>query len=293
VSFSAVYPPARVLAARVALLGGRFDEALKATEGLEPTSEDVAIVRATVAYEQLDVDGLERALLALPEPNTVTAARAPMMKARLALVGKKPPVPAPKKGREPNADAEPWHDIVAMDTALDRGDLDAAKKIAATWQADTASLARAIRLSRLARYDGRLDDAEEASRTAVAASPTPRALVERVFVLVARGKAAEVAPLLAKQGPSLGPLATWLNAFAAASADRLNDARGKTAAIDPPPELAPLPARVAAALALGAMKDARRGYTYIRALYDLGIVNPDTAAAGAPLGMRPPPVWRR
>ncbi|WP_394848124.1 hypothetical protein LZC95_11745 [Pendulispora brunnea] len=293
VSFSAVYPPARVLAARVALLGGRFDEALKATEGLEPTSEDVAIVRATVAYERLDVDGLERALLALPEPNKLTAARSPMMKARLAIVGKQPP-PTPKKTPVPNADGEPWNDIVTMDTALDRGDLEAAKKIAAAWQADAASsLARAIRLSRLARYDGRLDDADESSRAALANGATPRALMERVLVLVARGKAAEVAPLLAKQGQTLGPLATWLNAYAAASADKMNDARGKTAAVDPPPELAPLPARIAAALALGTMKDARRGYVYIRALYDLGVVNPDTAAAGAPLGMRPPPVWRR
>ncbi|WP_394837610.1 hypothetical protein LVJ94_11945 [Pendulispora rubella] len=292
VSFSAVYPPARVLAARVALLSGRFDEALKATEGLEPTSEDVAIVRATVAYERLDVDGLERALLALPEATPLTAARAPMMKARLILVGKMPPAPTKKKP-EPNADAEPWNDIVAMDAALDRGDLDAAKKIAAPWQADTTSLARAIRRSRLARYDGHLDDADESSRAALAAGPTPRALVERVLVLVARGKAAEVAPLLAKQGQPLGPLATWLNAYAAASADKMNDARGKTAAVDPPPELAPLPARIVAALALGTMKDARRGYVYVRALYDLGIVDPDTAAAGAPLGMRPPPVWRR
>ena len=38
---SAVYEPARALAARVALLGDRLDEALKATEDLEATSPDV------------------------------------------------------------------------------------------------------------------------------------------------------------------------------------------------------------------------------------------------------------
>jgi predicted Zn-dependent protease len=49
VGFSAVYPPARVLAARVALLGARFDQALKATEDLDANSPDVAVVRAAAA----------------------------------------------------------------------------------------------------------------------------------------------------------------------------------------------------------------------------------------------------
>ncbi|HEX4353742.1 MAG TPA: tetratricopeptide repeat protein, partial [Polyangiales bacterium] len=65
VQFSAVYAPARVLAARVALLGDRLDEALKATEELDAASPDVAIVRGAVAYEQGDADGLARALDAL------------------------------------------------------------------------------------------------------------------------------------------------------------------------------------------------------------------------------------
>ncbi|HWL88014.1 MAG TPA: hypothetical protein VNO21_19560, partial [Polyangiaceae bacterium] len=98
---------------------------------------------------------------------------------------------------------------------------------------------------------------------------------------------------LAKQSAALGPLATWLNAYAIASAGKVEDARGKTAQLDPPPDLAPLPARIATALALGTMKDTHRGYGYIRALYDLGVVNPDTAAAGTPLGMRAPMIYRR
>lgn len=65
VTFSAVYPPARVLAARIALLAGRLDEALKATEDLDPTSADVAIVRAAVAFERADADAMGRALEAL------------------------------------------------------------------------------------------------------------------------------------------------------------------------------------------------------------------------------------
>ena len=63
---SAVYEPARALAARVALLGGRLDEALKATEDLDASSPDVAVVRAAAAYERVDADGVMRALEALP-----------------------------------------------------------------------------------------------------------------------------------------------------------------------------------------------------------------------------------
>ena len=47
-----------MLAARVALVGARLDEALKATEELDPTSPDVAVVRGAAAYERLDADGL-------------------------------------------------------------------------------------------------------------------------------------------------------------------------------------------------------------------------------------------
>src|ERR1019366_9759316 len=62
---SAAYEPARALAARVALLGGRLDEALKATEDLEAASPDVAVVRAASAYERIDPDGVARGLDAL------------------------------------------------------------------------------------------------------------------------------------------------------------------------------------------------------------------------------------
>ena len=65
VQFSAAFEPARALAARVALLGGRLDEALKATEDLDASSPDVAVVRAATAYERVDPDGVARALEAL------------------------------------------------------------------------------------------------------------------------------------------------------------------------------------------------------------------------------------
>ena len=52
----------------MALLGGRLDEALKATEELEATSADVVVVRAATAYERVDADGVSRA--STPSPDT-------------------------------------------------------------------------------------------------------------------------------------------------------------------------------------------------------------------------------
>src|SRR6185503_6105946 len=60
-SFAALYPRARILAAGVALLGGRLDEAQKAVEELEPSSADVAVVRASVADAALETGNLPAA----------------------------------------------------------------------------------------------------------------------------------------------------------------------------------------------------------------------------------------
>ncbi|MEO8799908.1 MAG: hypothetical protein ABI551_18575, partial [Polyangiaceae bacterium] len=88
VQFSAVYGPARVLAARVALLGDRLDEALKATEELDASSPDVAIVRGAVAYEQGDADGLARALDALSPDARKLPVLAPLAIGQQVLAGK-------------------------------------------------------------------------------------------------------------------------------------------------------------------------------------------------------------
>ena len=288
VSFSAVYPPARVLAARVALLGDRLDEALKATEELDSSSPDVAIVRGAASYERVDADGLSRALDALsPDMRKLTVLQ-PFVFAQDELAG---------RGRLKQdkllamaEDEAPWSDIVAMDAALDAGDLDTAQKIAASWKdsQETRPL-RALRLSRLARYQGHPEDADALSLAALqGGTVTMRTLMERAFVLVARGKASDVAPLLAKYPLVLGGMAPWLSAFGAASAGKIDDARGKTATLDPPPATAALPARMIVAAALGAMKDKKRGAEVTKSILDQGFVNPDVAAAGTALGLHVP-----
>jgi predicted Zn-dependent protease len=281
---SAVYEPARALAARVALAGDRLDEALKATEDLDPTSPEVAVVRAAAAYERVDGDGVSRALEAL----TPEVRKQPYLAAldlsddalagKLILDGGKLMVMA--------GDDAPWSDLLAMDLALDVGDLTTADKIADGWnKAGTPSALRALRLARLARYENRMDQADTLSQQAMEhGTVTPRVLWERAAVLVAKNRAGEIGPMLARYPLVLGPLANWLSAFATASAGNVEAAKGKTASADPPPPTAPLPARVIAAAAFGAMKDRRRGPDYVHDVLATGCLDPDLVAAALALG---------
>lgn len=283
--FSAVYEPARALAAQVALVGGRLDEALKATEELEPADPDVALVRAAAAYERLDPDGVTGALGAL----AVDARRLPtfvaLAKASAVLSGRSNMDPAALTALA--ADGAPWSDLVAMDAALDSGDLAAADKIATFWGKGSESRPlRAIRLARLARYEGRLDASDALSQLALDhGTVTPRVLWERAFELVARGRQTDVAPLLARFPLVLGPVASWLNAYANAANGGVDAARGKTSLLDPPPETAPFDARVVASAAFGAMKDRRRGTDYVKDVLSTGSEHPDVVAAALSLGL--------
>lgn len=283
---SAVYEPARALAARVALLGDRLDEALKATEDLEPTSPDVAVVRAAAAYERVDADGVMRALEALPPDARKLPFLASLDLAADALSGKLQ-LDASKL-MTMAADDAPWSDLVAMDVALDAGDLASAGKIAASWGKDSESQPlRALRLARLARYEGRLDAADALSQTAFEhGTVTPRVLWERAFTLVARNRANEVGPLLSHYPLVLGPVATWLSAYATASGGNVEAAKGRTSSADPPPQTAPLEVRVVAAAALGAMKDKRRGIDYVKEVLATAPQQPDVVAAAVALGFR-------
>ncbi len=283
--FSAVYEPARALAARVALNAGRLDEALKATEELDP-SPDVTVVRAAAAYERVDPDGVARALDSLPADARKLPSLSALAMAGGTLSGRLTLEPAKLKAMAD--DGAPWSDIVAMDAALNVGDLVSANKISATWGKESESKpVRALRLARLARYEGRLDAADGYSQTALDhGTVTARVLWERVFVLVARGRAVEVTALLARYPLALGPLATWLSAYASAASGAIETAKGKTASLDAPPESSPLETRVIAAAAFGAMKDKRRGIDYVKKVLATGNLHPDLVAAALSLGLR-------
>jgi hypothetical protein len=108
------------------------------------------------------------------------------------------------------------------------------------------------------------------------------------MVLVAENHAADVGPLLAHYPLVLGPASSWLGAYALASTGKLDEARGRTAQLDIPPDLAPLSFRVMVAVSLAAMKDKKRAEPAIKALFAAGIGDPDLLAAAASIGMRTP-----
>ncbi len=282
VSFSAVYPPARVLAARVALLGARLDEAMKATEDLPPSSPDVAIVAAAVAYEKLDVS---KAFESIPDDTKKLPFVVPLVRGQALLGGTPGPLSGDKLVDTADDDA-PWADLVAMDTALDTGDLETADKIAAQWKGGERAL-RAIRLARLARWQGKLEDADRFSKYALeAGTVTMRALSERVFTLVAMKKDAEALALF-KSYPNVGgPLAKWLRAYVVASHGKHDEAKAIVGQEDPPSAAAPMPARMIAASAYGALKDTRHGNEYVKSIAAAGFVNPDVVAAGEKVGAK-------
>ena len=301
VSFSAVYPPARMLAARVALLGVRLDEALKATEELPPTSPDVAIVNAAVAYEKLDGDRMKGALDGLPDDTKKLPFLVPLVRGQALMAGNAQALGsdcAPFGGACPGGpgakaldmadDDTPWADLVAMDDALETGDVDLARKVAAKWQGDATTVRglRALRLAKLARWDGKNDDADRLSRAALeGGTVTVRALAERVFVLAAMGKAGDAVALF-KAYPNVGgPLAKWLRAYAVASNGKVEEARAILSTEDPPNAQASMPARIYAAMAYGAVKDTRHGNEYVKAIVQAGFPNPDVAAAAEKVGV--------
>jgi tetratricopeptide (TPR) repeat protein len=282
---SAVYEPARALAARVALHSGRLDEALKATEELDPSSSDVVVVRAAAAYERLDPDGVALALQALRPGDRKLPYLSGLSLAIDTLSGKWQGETT-KRSAPPPADDAPWADVVAMDVALDGGDLAAADTLAARWgTGGDVGPVRAVRLARLARYEGHLDQADTMSQLALDhGTVTPRVLWERVFELVAREHAGEVAPLLARYPLVLGPLASWLNAYATATGSSSEAAKAKLATLDPPPAGTPFEARLIAAAALGAVKDRKRGWDHVHELLATGSLNPDLTTAAVALG---------
>lgn len=258
--FSALYPQARVLASRVALLGGRLDEAKKAIEELDAKTPEVAVVRAVLAYETLDGSELGSAIEAMGElpqkhPDYISFATMPSVVTGLEL-------PTPDK-LEPMAQPSiPWGELVAVDAALTLGDLALAEKLTTAWGEGASRPVYALRLSRLRRYQDKLDDADKLSGIALEqGSTTVSVLTERVWVLMAKNQPGPARDLISKYPSLLGPLAGWLRMYVDAKGGRAPEARAKAAQLDPPPDEAPLLLRVVAARALAVTKDRRaKGY---------------------------------
>lgn len=281
--YSAAYVPARALVARVALLGGRIDEGLKATEDLDPTSTDVAIVRGAAGYERCDLGLLASSIEAVPEALQKSSLLAGLMRGRAVLVGQ--PIGTSDERVKLAASRSWWAELVAMDASLDYGDVAGAEKIAGAWKRETIAPNRATRLSRLARYQDNQAEADAQSQRALVGGATLRALYERVLVLADAKKFDEASQLLAKNPAPLGPYAMWLSAYVVAKSGKIDDARARTELLEPPGEAAPFAIRLLALMSAAAMHDTKRGTAIIKPMLKARIINPDVREAASELHM--------
>jgi len=275
--FAAVYPQARVLAARVALLGGRFDEAKRAIEELDPASVDVAVVRAILAYETLDSSELESAIERLGPEAQKRPALAAIVAAPGVLGGTRYPEAVSMTSMA--APQVAWGEPIALDAALDTGRLDLADAIANRF-AETERPSYLVRLSRLSRYQNKHDAALKASERAFSGAATAPAFIERIQALLAADDAPAARDLLARYPALMGPMTEFLRVLVDARGKRAADAKVKAAQLELPPDEAPLIFRVLVARALLAAGD-KRAAKYVQALAKSHGRHPDVVLAAS------------
>ncbi len=275
--FSGVYPKARTLAARVALLGGRIDEAQKAIEGLDPSSADVAVVSAVVAYESLESSDLKSRLEALGNA-AVGPAFAALEAAPGIITGAA--YPPPDKLEELAAPDTPWGELIAVDAAIDTGNLALAEKILSRRSAEQLRPVHLRRVARLKRLQGKNDEALQASAAAAEAGIALPLLLERTYELLAKEDVTAAKQLAAKYPSLLGPLSGWVGVLTDVASKQAASAAVRLTKLELPPDESPVAVRVLVARALMAGKD-KRAKPYLAALLRKMPKNPDVLAATA------------
>ncbi|MEZ4375695.1 MAG: hypothetical protein R3B07_33100 [Polyangiaceae bacterium] len=276
--FSAIYPRARALAARVALLGGRLDEAKKAIETLDPKSSEVAVVRAVIGYETLDEGELSAALSTFGDEAKGGTTLKGLQTGLARLRGE--PIPPDEQLKELAQPQAIWGNLVAVDYALDSGKLELAQELTKDW--DSLTAAQALRRARLLRYQGQAKEAAEAAGKAEGA--TVPALLERCYDLLAAKDADGARNLAARYPTLLGPMNDWLKALIDAEDGKASLAAAKLSTLDEPPDVAPLPVRLLAARALAASGD-KRAKGYVAALMKKHGNHPDVVIAAKAIGI--------
>jgi hypothetical protein len=275
--FSGVYPKARTLAARVALLGGRIDEAQKAIEGLDPASADVAVVRAVVAYESLESADLKSALEALG--NSAVGSAFSALEAAGGIINGSA-FPAPAQLEELAAPDKPWGELIAVDAAIETGNLQLADKLLSKRAAEALRPVHLRRLARLRRLQGKLEQALPASAAAAEGGMALPLLLERVYELLAKDDVAAAKQLAAKYPALLGPLAGWVGVLTDVASKQAASATVRLTKLDLPPDESPIAVRVLVARALMAGHD-KRAKAYLAVQLKKIPKNPDFLAAAA------------
>jgi hypothetical protein len=289
---SPIFPPARALGARLALSVGRPDDAARALDGVVAEGDpELAALRAWLAYERGDLGGVQHAL---DDPTVAGGALdradiASIVKPLRFALAKRSATSLNNKDKtelEAIAALGELGPLVAFDVAIGALELQAAEGIAKKWTEDASQRpARALRLARLARLQGRAEDADKMSKIAVEqATVTPAALIERVLVLGNVGKGADALALLTRYPLLAADEQPWLRAWATAQAGKMADAKKQVEALKEPDRKAPWAVRRDALLALSATND-KRAKAYAKDLAKERANDPDVRAIGRALGV--------
>ncbi len=278
--FAVVYPRARTLAARVALLGGRLDEAKKAVEELDPSSPDALVVRGVVAYESADPGELTNALRALGGAALTRQTYSALAAGPGLLTGRA--FPTASRIEAMATPATTWGELIATDAALDLGDLPLAAKILGRRQGGALRPVHYARLARLNRYRNEVDAARSAAAAAGEGAMTLNVLLESVYAMVANKDHASARNLAAKHADLLGPLSAWVAVLVDADDKPKAQVSARAAKLALPPAETPLTLRILVLRALAASGD-KRGHSYVVALAKQAPKHPDVIEAALEL----------
>lgn len=283
VELSAQHKGSHALAARIALAEGRLDAAREAVRGVDPSSRDVLLIEAVTAYENLQGPEAARLVAQLPPDASSSAILEALTASDKAIAGTLHPK---ESALQQLADEQRlWGSIIAVDVALDAGQLDAAERIAKERAFDAKVPAHAARLMRLRRYRGQGAEALELAPALLEArAATPRAAAELVLTFVAEARVAAATSALEDMKAAAGGLAPWLEAIVEKARGREPNAAKLLAALEPPEKGRPLLEQVVALRALASVKD-KRAKAYYAQLERRFRAQPDVLIAGRELGL--------
>ena len=276
-------PSRRARTATTALAEGRLDAAREAVRDVDPSSRDALLIEAVSAYENLQGPEAARLIAHLPADASSAAILEALAASDKAIAG----TLRPKDGAlQQLADEQRlWGAIIAVDVALDAGQLDTAERIAKERAFDPKVPAHAARLMRLRRYQAQGAAALELAPTlADARAATPRAVSELVLTFVGEARVAAATSALAEMRAAAGALGPWLEVLVEKARGHEPNAAKLLTALEPPEKARPLVEQVVALRALASMKD-KRAKPYYAQLERRFRAQPDVLMAGKELGL--------
>lgn len=253
---SALHSDSQALAARIALADGRLREAQDAARGLDPKAQDALLIEVVSAYENLQSAETQRLASSLPSDAASNATLQALRESNKVMLGQLRN--KADLAKQLGNDAQVWGALIAMDLALDNGQLELADQLLQAHQKSADQPSYAARAVRLKRYQGQADAALERVRTLLDSKlVTPRAAAEAVLAFLDAGRATAAASTLGQVGDNAGALGPWLTALVEAARGQAKPAAKALAQQPLPSKSEPLLVQTIALRSLVAVKDRR------------------------------------